>query len=289
MNIPLDIFAALGAMIAWGFGDFIIQKGTRKIGDVESLAWIGLLGSIGLLPFVWHDLFLVASRSNFLILLGLGIVSFVTGLINFESFKRGKLSVVDVILEVELPVAVLLGIFFFHNSLSFLEILLIIAVFTGIVLIAVEPGEIKRRHFVEKGAVLALVAAGGYALVDFLTAIGAKTASPLLAVWFPWVTFTIICVLYLVVTGRIKHFFRDAAQYKALVIGMGVIDTIAWVLFAIAVRNNQFAITVAITESYPAVALMLGVAVNREKVAIHQYIGAAIAVAASFAMGSLIR
>jgi len=287
MNLSFDILAALGAMFAWGFGDFLIQKGTRKIGDIETLAWIGLLGSIGLTPFVWGDLSLVAERSNFLILLALGVVSFVTGLINFESFKRGKLSVVDVILEIELPVAVLLGIFFFHNSISLLEIFLIAAVFVGIVLIAVEPG-VKRRHFFEKGAVLAVVAAVGYALVDFLTAIGAKTVSPLLAVWFPWVTFTIICLLYLASTGRIRHFLRDAARYKALVIGMGVIDTIAWVLFAIAVRNNQFAVTVAITESYPAVALILGVAVNREKVAIHQYAGAAIAVGASFAMGLFI-
>jgi drug/metabolite transporter (DMT)-like permease len=285
----IEIVAAIGAMFAWGFGDFIIQQGTRKIGDVETLAWIGVLGSIGLAPFIWHDLSLVATESNFLILLLLGIVSFLVGIANFEAFKRGKLSVVDVILETELPIAVLLGIFFFRDSLSFLEVILVALVFVGIILIAAEPDQIRKRHFIEKGAVLALIAAVGYGVVDFLTAVGAKTISPLLTIWFTWVTFTIICLIYLIWTGRIKTFFRDAGRYKALVIGMGVIDTVAWVLFAIAVQHNEFAITVAITESYPAIALILGVAVNKEKVAVHQYIGAAIAIAASFGMGLFVR
>lgn len=282
--ISLAILAALAAMFAWGFGDFIIQKGTRKIGDVESLAWIGALGSIGLVLFVWHDLALVATRSSFLILLALGVISFFVAIINFEAYKRGKLSIVDVMLEIELPIAVLLGIFFFHENLLVAQVLLVLLVFVGIVLIAVEPRKIKRHHFFENGALLALVAAVGYAVVDFLTAIGAKTVSPLLTIWFTWVTFTIICLIYLAWNKRLRHFLRDAMRYKALVIGMGVVDTIAWILFAIAVRNNNFAVTVAITESYPAIALILGVAVNKEKISMHQYVGVALAMGASFAI-----
>jgi hypothetical protein len=37
--IPLSIAAALGAMLAWGIGDFLIQRVTRHVGDVEALAW----------------------------------------------------------------------------------------------------------------------------------------------------------------------------------------------------------------------------------------------------------
>jgi drug/metabolite transporter (DMT)-like permease len=286
--ISLDILAALGAMVAWGFGDFIIQKGTRKIGDMETLAWIGLLGTIGLTPFVWHDLALVVQTSNFLVLLLLGIITFAIGIANFEALKRGKISVVEVILEAELPIAVLLGLFFFRESLSILQILLIMLVFAGILLIAAEPGQIKKKHFLEKGAMLALIAAAGYGIIDFLTAVGAKTVSPLLTIWFTWVTFTIICLIYMAWQGKLIHFFKDAAKYKTIVLAMGIIDTLAWILFAIAVRNNELAITVAITESYPAIGLILGVAVNREKVAIHQYVGAIIAVAASFAIGLFI-
>jgi drug/metabolite transporter (DMT)-like permease len=283
--IDIDILAALGAMIAWGFGDFIIQKATRVIGDMEALAWIGVVGTIGMLPFVWHDFALVATRSNFLVLLLLGVINFAVGIVNFEALKRGKISVIEVIIVAELPVAVLLGIFFLGESLSFFQALLVALVFLGIILIAAEPGAIKKRHFIEKGAILALIAAAGYGLIDFLTAVGAKTVSPLLTIWFAWATFTVICLVYMAWSGGLRRFFKNAGRHAPLIIGMGLIDTFAWVLFAFAVRSNELAITVAITESYPAIGLILGVAVNREKVVAHQYLGAAIAVIASFAMG----
>lgn len=281
----IDILAALGAMIAWGFGDFVIQKVTRVIGDMEALAWIGVVGTIGVLPFVWHDFALVATRSNFLILLLLGVITFAVGIVNFEALKRGKISVIEVIIVAELPVAVLLGIFFLGESLSLFQTILVVLVFLGIVLIASEPGTIKKRHFIEKGAILAFIAAAGYGLIDFLTAVGAKTVSPLLTIWCAWATFTLICLVYMAWEGDVLRFFRNVRRHAPLIIGMGLIDTFAWVLFAFAVRGNELAITVAITESYPAIGLFLGVAVNREKVVVHQYVGAAIAVVASFAMG----
>jgi len=285
MIVSFSVLAAFGAMICWGFGDFLIQKGVRKVGNMEALAWIGMLGSIGLLPFVWHDFFLVMRESNFLVLLVLGIITFIVGIINFEALKRGKLSVIEVILEIELPTAVLLGLIFFSESLSGFQIFLILLIFAGIVLIAVEPGEMKKKHFFEKGAILALVAAVGYGIIDFMTAIGAKTIDPLLTIWFTWTTFTVICLAYMALRGGLMHFFKDAMKYKKVVFGMGVVDTLAWVLFATAVQHNELAVTVAITESFPAIGLVLGVTVNREKVAIHQYIGAALAVITSFAMG----
>ncbi len=96
--MAISLFAALGAMMCWGFGDFIIQKGTRKIGNMESLAWIGLLGSIGLWPFIWHDFYLVVGMSNLIVLFVLGIIAFVVGIINFEALKRGNIAVIEVIL-----------------------------------------------------------------------------------------------------------------------------------------------------------------------------------------------
>ena len=66
MELPI-ILLAFGAMISWGIGDFLIQKSTRKIGDIESLAWIGIIGSIILLPLALKDLHLI-SKDNFGIL-----------------------------------------------------------------------------------------------------------------------------------------------------------------------------------------------------------------------------
>ncbi len=274
-------------MLSWGFGDFFIQKGTRKIGDVETLAWIGIFGSIGLVPFIYNDLTLVLERSNFLILLSLGVVTFLVGIMNFEALRRGKLSVVEVLLELELPITVILGIFFLREHLTLTQVLILCFIFVGILMIALKPGQVRGRHFFEKGAVLALGAAIGYGLINFLTAVGAKEIAPLLTIWCTWVTFTVICLGYLFAKGRIKSFAHQFSKYTTLIIAMGVIDTVAWIFFALALENKELAVTIAITESYPAVSLFLGSVVNKEKIATIQFFGAFLTIVASIVMALL--
>jgi uncharacterized membrane protein len=63
---------------------------------------------------------------------------------------------------------------------------------------------------------------------------------------------------------------------------MGIFDTIAWICYAYAVLDHQISIITAITESYPAIALFLGLWFNKEKILWHQYIGAALALIGSF-------
>ena len=93
MLFELSILFAFCAMLFWAFGDFLIQRSTRKIGDLESLAIIGIIGSIMLLPFVFHDLKLIFSTQNVVLLSVLGVFTFVTSILNFEALKEGKLSI----------------------------------------------------------------------------------------------------------------------------------------------------------------------------------------------------
>jgi len=102
MIIELSIIFAFLAMICWGFGDFFIQRCTRKIGNLESLAYIGIIGTLLLIPFIIKDFDLIFSSSNLFLLLGLGIITFIAAILDFEALKEGKLSVIDVLLEIEL-------------------------------------------------------------------------------------------------------------------------------------------------------------------------------------------
>ena len=91
-------------MLCWAFGDFCIQHSTRKVGNIEIMAIIGIVGSIGLLPFVIFDFKLLSSVQNIVLVSVLGVITFVMSVVDFEALKEGKLSVVEVILEIELPV-----------------------------------------------------------------------------------------------------------------------------------------------------------------------------------------
>jgi drug/metabolite transporter (DMT)-like permease len=61
----------------------------------------------------------------------------------------------------------------------------------------------------------------------------------------------------------------------------------AWLFFAFAVEGKELAVTIAITESYPALSLLLGIFVNKEKILPLQIFGVTLTIVASVAIGLL--
>lgn len=76
----------------------------------------------------------------------------------------------------------------------------------------------------------------------------------------------------------------NASKFPWLILWMGIIDTAAWVFYSFAVYNENVGLVTAITESYPAVAIFLGVWLNKEKINWHQYLGAGLAIVSSVAL-----
>ncbi|MFA4855433.1 MAG: DMT family transporter [archaeon] len=289
MILELSVLAAFGAMLCWGFGDFFIQRSTRESGDIESLAFIGIIGAVLLLPFVFLELPLLFSIPNLIFLSFIGIVTLVAALLNFQALKEGKLSVIEVIFEIELPVTVILGMYFFGEMLSTPQIAAILLILAGIALISLTA--LSKRHYLkrfEKGVFLAVIGAVAMAFLNFFMAAGSRIVSPVMAVWVPCVAFTIICLILIWKREGFPKFVKNAKKFKFDILGMGIFDTLAWLLFAIAVLEKELAITIGITESYPAIALLLGVFVNKEKIKPHQYLGALIALLASITLAFLV-
>jgi len=96
MAFEISILAAFGAMLFWGIGDYFIQRSTRKIGDIESLAFIGITGALGLFPFVLPELPALLTVPNIVMLSFIGLVGFVVAMINLEALNLFMGKVVDV-------------------------------------------------------------------------------------------------------------------------------------------------------------------------------------------------
>jgi drug/metabolite transporter (DMT)-like permease len=287
MGIEVSLIFAFAAMLCWGIGDFLIQRSTRKVGDIEALAFIGVIGTLMLFPFVLKDLDSLLSLPNILLLCFLGAVTFLAAMFDFEALKKGKLSVIEVIIELELPITIALGFIFFKERLSLLQFAVISFIFIGIILIATKSFKHLRIKF-EKGIVIALIAAFGMGLINFLTAASSKQISPIMAVWFPWVIFSAICFFVLVREKGISKTIKNAKKFKWLILAMGIFDTFAWIFYANAVFHEEISIITAITESYPAVGMVLGVWINKEKIRWHQWTGAAIAFLCSLVLAFIV-
>jgi drug/metabolite transporter (DMT)-like permease len=288
MILEIGVLAAFLAMVSWGIGDFLIQRCVRKIGVVETLMTIGIVGGIGLLPFVWNDLQQLFLPENISLLLGLGIVTFIAAILNFYAYKVGKLSVVEFILEFELPVTIVLGLLFFQEVLGVEQIILMSVIFLGILLVATGTLSFKKKHWAEKGVLVALMAALLMGMVNFLTASAAKSITPLLAIWGPWMVFTLISILIVWKEGKFKVFWKNVRKYPQLIAVTGFVDTLAWASFAVATIHQSLSLSIAITESYPAVALLLGIHFNHEHMKGHQLLGALLALGGSIGLGLLL-
>lgn len=277
--MDIVLLAAFGAMLGWGVGDLLIERSSRKVGDVEALAWIGLVGSVAMLPLVWNDLLLLGLWRNVALLVILGVVTYVTSMADFEALRIGKLSVVDMVVSLELPFTILLSFFLFGDTLTIWQVVLILLLMWGVAFIAIAP---KRITFtLERGAFLALLAALLLALVNVLTAAGSRQASPLLAIWVPWVIFTAICLVMLAKRDGLKTFVKHARPNAGLLAWMAILDTGAWICYALATRTGEVSIVTAVVESYTAIAFVLGVWFNRERITHIQAVGAGVAIVAS--------
>lgn len=289
MVLELGVLAAFGAALCWGFGDFFIQKSTRKIGDMESLFFIGAFGSVALLPFIVHEIPLVFSASNVMFSLALlGLLTFIVGVINFQSLKVGKISVVEPILVLELPATFLFAIVLLQEQITLVQAVFSGFIMLGIFLVSFSRANFKSRHFLERGAILAVATALGMGALNYMTGTIARDTSPLLTIWSAWTIIAAACFLYLLSKRGIRGMVSDARHNRKIVLSESVFDTAGWALFAIAMVSLPISLATAITESYPAIAVLLGLVVNREIIRHHQATGMLMAIASSIALALLI-
>lgn len=279
MSHYVGILFAFIALVSWGFGDFFIQKTARVVGSWKALFFIGIVGLIGLFPFVKNDLASL-NNANFLLLGLLGAVVIFAALFDFEALRQGKIAIVEPIIGLELPITIGLSLALANESLSFLQLFLVGIVFIGIIL-AITTHHTRlyyHKRIFERGVILAGIGAIGMALTNFLVGISSQGISPLVTIWFAHSLLAVVCGIYILYKGEFGNLISDFKNYPKPIIGQSILDNVAWVSFAKATTYIPIAIATTISESYIALAVLLGLFVNREKLRTHQIIGVTLAI-----------
>lgn len=270
----LGILLAFGALIGWGFGDFFIQRAARAIGTWPALLWLSAIGSVVLLPFAWPAFAAVAAQPGQWRWLALSaLIACLSAPVNFAALRRGKIAVVSPIIALELPLTVALSIAIGREQISPVQVALILATFTGIVLTSATTAT-----RLERGAALAFISAFGLGASNFLIGKNSQELTPALALW---VTYTALAIESLLVISLQKKMHLLAAQakhYWRIIAAQSLADVPAWASYALATTLIPIAVTITISESYVALSVLLGLTVNRETLTLRQRLGAVIAV-----------
>lgn len=276
----MGVLFAFLALVGWGIGDFLIQRSTRRFGSGIALFFITAFASIVLFPFVFHELFFLADPKNLFILLITSVVLLVASLFNFEALRIGKIAVIEPVYAFEIPITAALSWFLIKEDLSMPQILLIFFIILGIFLVSIKKFSFFKKFHLERGVWLAVLTTICMAGTNFLFGISARETSPLFINWFTSTFIVIAVFLYLIFTNRLNDLSKCWREEKRLIFSVGFFDNLAWVAYAAATVFIPIAVAIGISESYIALAAILGLVLNKEKLYRHQKIGLAVTITA---------
>lgn len=275
----MGILFALGALVCWGVGDFLIQRSARKFGDGIALFYICAIGTVGMLPFVWSDIpsMFTVSRGS-IILWGAALVILAAALLDFEALRIGKISIVEPIYSFEIAITAMLGAAFLDEMLTAQQTLSIVVLIVGIFLVSLQRLRMSGMFRVERGVLIAVAATMLMGSANFLFGMGARETSPLIINWFTSAFITVVMALYLTAFGEWHHIRRQWNTNRPLILSVGFMGNMAWIFYAYSMLFIPVAIATGISESYIVLASLLGLWLNRERLRRHQFVGLLVAV-----------
>lgn len=284
----MGVFFAFIALFSWGLGDFLIQKSTRKFGDWLTLFYIAIFSVIVLFPFVYQNLpDIIFNLKALAFLIFASIVILFANLFNFEAFKRGKISVVEPVNAMELPITVMLASLVLGEYLNFSQWLLIVLLMAGIFLVSTKSFRHLKNIHAERGVGFAVLATIAMGTTNFLFGIGGREISPLMINWFTDLFLVVVAFGYLLHKSKLREIAGDFRQNKKLILGVSFFDNTAWVAYTYSMVYIPIAISTGISESYIALAAILGLTINKEKLQTHQWLGLIVCLIAAITLAFL--
>ena len=290
MTAALGIGLAFVAMLSWGFGDFMMQKSAKRLGDWETLFFITFFGSVILAPFVWRGLpgFFAGPSASIAILVCAALVLTVAAVLTFEGFKRGKISVLEPLMSVEILSAAALSFFILGDHISPFAVALIILLIVGLFLVSYR-GKIHAKSFLlEKGIFIFIAGSILMGASDFLMGWGSRVTDPLLTNFIMNVVMTVVSGAFILLNPASRASMKDILANRGLLLAMSIADNIGWVAYAFAMTLVPIAVATGLSESSVIIAVLLGIFVNKERLQRHQKIGLAIALASVLILASII-
>ena len=265
------LLLALGASLAWGVADFVGPLVSRTLGMLRVLFWaqVGGVLAIGLAvairgqgPAGWGVLFAILASLGGM----LGLFAYYRGM------KTGAMSVIAPIAGVSAVIPVVFGIATGDNP-STAQIAGVVCALVGVGLASVEHHEGSAR--VAAGVGLALLAALGFGFYfPWMHAAG--------KVDFWWASLVFRSTALLIVAVALsaqRPSLRLRPRDLAIVVAVGIGDTIGNVLFAASSSHGLVSLTAVLASLYPVVTVLLAAAVLRERVAPMQRAGIALTLA----------
>jgi drug/metabolite transporter (DMT)-like permease len=255
----LSPFLALGASLSYGVADFVGALAARRASALTVTLGMQLVGLLVLLPFLP---FLPGRPSTTAVVIGAVSGAAGTGglIVYLRAMATGPIGIVSPIAAVTgAAVPVAWGAFLLGDELSLLQNFGVLLALVSVVVVAWVPGSAIRAGDLQAvlGGVLSGLLFGGFFI--------ALDATPADSGMWPLVGARVASVLAVLGLMRIVSRPVHPGSALPLILGAGVLDMLANVLFLLATRGGLLSISALLSSLYPVVALLLARQILRER------------------------
>lgn len=293
----MGVFLGGIAAVCWGVGDYLIAVVTRRVGTTRAMALtqtFSLLAWIGLL-FVWSST--PATDASTWALALISAVCYVLAMwLSYRAFEIGSLAVISPIASSFVVVTTLLALISGERPTS-AKLAGAAALFIGVVLISRPPS--TATNTTREGIPHAIGAALAFGVMFWM--LGYVTPEAKLGHVWPLVIIKIIAstTMWLLLwlqksptTSAVEPNSLPTAEVETAAdapvsqittaravwaaVGFAALDTIAWVAYILGTRSESTTIVTAVASLFSAVAVIMGWAVLRERLAPNQWAGIAV-------------
>jgi drug/metabolite transporter (DMT)-like permease len=174
-TLYLAFMGGLAGMLGWGFADFFAKKTIDQIGDIPSLVWAHLFGTLGFLLVAIYSYFkygqyihIPHDPQTLGLLAFFGALQAAVYLLVYRAFEKGQVAVINPIFASYSGVVALISILFLGEIVSGNAILSVLVIFLGVILLSLDIPGLKSKklnlHAGVKEVVIASILAAGWTL-----------------------------------------------------------------------------------------------------------------------------
>lgn len=284
MGVLLGLLAALG----WGSADFLARYATRLIGTYRTLFYMQFIGLSSLSIYLLTTgqlprLLETAGWRPWAWCVLVALLNVIGSLALYRAFEVGVLMIVSPIAASYAALTVALALLS-GETLSRLRglgigLALIGAVFAATSFaphqeVKADVGELRRKQRLTRGAGLAVFAAVAYGVMFWL--LGTQVTPALGGVAPIWLIRLVTpCTLALLATPARQNLRLPSGRGWWLIVGVGVLDTSAYVANTIGFTTHQIAVVSVLASLFSTVTVMLAWLFLRERLHWSQWLGVA--------------
>ncbi len=151
-ELLIAIIAGFLGMLGWGFADFFAKKTIDEVGDVVTLAWAHIFGTLVLLIAIFYQFFanqkILLIPHNFQtwwLLVFFGVLQAVVYLLVYSGFSKGQVAILSPIFASFSGFTAFISILFLGESINSFVFIGLAALFLGIILLNLDINSLKSK------------------------------------------------------------------------------------------------------------------------------------------------